>query len=127
MVSRPIARVALAWLPFALIVFIGVAVSAYLSFRGAQYAEAQARADFERQAVDEIGALKVRINASFSAVTALAALYEARGDVGREEFQRFAATIQTANPSISGAGVGAGGGRGGARRGRTAIVGRLWL
>ncbi len=99
-VSRPIARVALAWLPFALIVFIGVAVSAYLSFRGAQYAEAQARADFERQAVDEIGALKVRINASFSAVTALAALYEARGDVGREEFQRFAATIQTANPSI---------------------------
>jgi diguanylate cyclase (GGDEF)-like protein/PAS domain S-box-containing protein len=90
----------LAWLPFALIVFVGVAVSVYASLRAAQYTEAQARADFERQAVGEIGALKVRINASLGAVTALAALYEARGDVERREFQRFAETILAADPSI---------------------------
>ncbi len=90
----------MAWLPFALIVLVGVAVSVYLSSRSAQYADAHARADFERQAVDEIGALKLKINASFGAVTALAALYEARGDVQPEEFQRFAETILAADPSI---------------------------
>jgi diguanylate cyclase (GGDEF)-like protein/PAS domain S-box-containing protein len=99
-VSRRLASVALAWLPFALIVLIGVTVSVYASFRSAQYADAHARADFERQAESEIGTLKVRINASLGAVTALAALYEARGDVARAEFQRFAETMLAADPSI---------------------------
>lgn len=100
MVSRRLAKVALAWLPFALIVLVGVAVSAYVSFRSAQYAETEARADFEREAFGEIGALKVRINASLGAVTALAALYEARGDVARREFERFAETMLAADASI---------------------------
>jgi diguanylate cyclase (GGDEF)-like protein/PAS domain S-box-containing protein len=99
-VSRRLAGIALAWLPLALIILVGVAVSAYVSFRSAHYAEAEARADFEREALGEIVALKARINASFGAVTALAALYEARGDVDRREFQRFAETILAADPSI---------------------------
>jgi diguanylate cyclase (GGDEF)-like protein/PAS domain S-box-containing protein len=95
-----LARFALTWLPLALIVVIGVALSIYGSFRSAHYDEAQARAAFEREATGEIGALKARINASIGAVTALTALYEARGNVERREFERFARTILAGDPSI---------------------------
>ncbi len=100
MVVRRLARVAMTWLPLAMIAVIGVALSIYASLRSAQYSEAQARAEFERQAIGEIGALEVRINASFGAVNALAALYEARGSVEQGEFQRFADMILTDDPSI---------------------------
>ncbi|HUB15496.1 MAG TPA: EAL domain-containing protein [Acetobacteraceae bacterium] len=96
----PLRRAASAWLPLALIVAIGVALSVYASFRTAQYDRVQARAAFERQALGEIGALKVKIDASFGEVIALAALYETRHDVGRDEFQRFARTILDYDPSI---------------------------
>ena len=68
--------VALRWLPLVLIVVVGLALSIYASFRSAQNGEAQAWAEFERQATGDVDALKARINASFGAVTALAALYK---------------------------------------------------
>ena len=95
MVIQRLTRGALAWLPLAMIAVIGVALSIFVSFRDAQDAGTQARAEFERQAIREIGTLKARIDASFSAVTALAALYEARGNVSQGEFQRFARTVLT--------------------------------
>jgi diguanylate cyclase (GGDEF)-like protein len=95
-----LARKAMAWLPLALITVIGVALSIYASILGARYGEAQARAEFEREALGEIGALKVSINASLGAVTSLAALYEARGSVEPSEFKRFADTLLASDPSI---------------------------
>jgi PAS domain S-box-containing protein len=92
--------VASTWLPLALVVGIGLALSVYASVRGAQYSAAQTRAEFERRAIQEIGTLKARINASFGAVTALAALYQSRGSVDHGEFSRFAETILTDDPSI---------------------------
>ncbi len=90
----------MAWLPLTLIIAIGVALSIYAAILGARYGEAQARADFEREATGAIGALKVSIDASLGAVTSLAALYEARGTVERSEFQRFADIMLANDPAI---------------------------
>lgn len=95
MVVQRLRRVALTWLPLAIIVVIGIALSTYASFRIAQDGDVQARAEFERQAIREIATLKEKIDTSFSALTALAALYEARGNVDQSEFQRFAETVLT--------------------------------
>jgi len=72
-----------------LIVVVGLALSIYASFRSAQNGEAQAWAEFERQATGDVDALKARINASFGAVAALAALYNARDSVEQGEFERL--------------------------------------
>ena len=50
-----LARVALRWLPLVLIVVVGLALSIYASFRSAQNSEAQAWAEFERQATGDDG------------------------------------------------------------------------
>ncbi len=93
-------RFVVAWLPLTLIVVIGAALSIGASIGTARWEAAQAQAEFERQAGGEIDALKVSINASSGAVTALGALYEARGPVTKSEFERFAATIRAGDPSI---------------------------
>ena len=83
-----------------LIVVVGLALSIYASFRSAQNGEGQAWAEFERQATGDVDALKARINASFGAVAALAALYNARDSVEQGEFERFAETILARDPSV---------------------------
>jgi CHASE1-domain containing sensor protein len=95
-----LARVAKAWVPLTLIVAIDVALSIYASIVSARFGEARARAEFERQAIGEIAALKISIDAALGAVTSLAALYEARGTVERGEFKRFAETILVSAASI---------------------------
>ena len=90
----------MAWLPLTLIIVVGVGLSIYASILGGRYGETQEWAEFERQAIGEIGALKVSINASLGTVTSLAALYEARGTVEPGEFKRFADMMLASDPAI---------------------------
>ena len=105
-VVQRLRRLALTWLPLAIIVVIGIALSTYASFRIAQDRDVQARAEFERQAIREIATLKEKIDASFSALTALAALYEARGNVDQANSSGLPETVLTDDLPDSGARMG---------------------